>query len=83
MNYWKNDFDTVAEMIDEVMAAFAGSAHEHRAHSNESDSITMTKEGFITGVIRLQRLRNFVHGHAETRREMARERAAERGESDE
>ncbi len=33
-----------------------------------SDSITMTKDGFITGIIRLQRLRNWVEGLAEAHR---------------
>ena len=61
----KNDFDRIAEKIDEIMEALAGNAHEH---IDESDSVTITKDGFIKSVVRIQRLRNWVQGHADTRR---------------
>ena len=51
----ENDYDTIARMIDEALAAFTGNAHE--PSDSKSDSIMMTKDGFITGVVRLQRLR--------------------------
>jgi hypothetical protein len=62
-----NDYDRIAKAIDKALTAFTGNAHEPPRNSN-SDSITMTKDGFITGVIRFQRLRNHVEGLAETHR---------------
>lgn len=59
---YENDYDGIAKSIDEALAAFTGNAHEPR--DSVSDSITMTKDGFITGVIRLQRLRDWVEGLA-------------------
>lgn len=60
-----SDYDTIAYKIDEAIAAFTGNAHEP---CHNSDSITMTKDGFIAGVIRFQRLRDWVEGLAETHR---------------
>ena len=65
--YGLNDYDKIAQRIEEALAAFTGNAHEPPRFS-DSDSITMTKDGFITGVIRLQRLRDWVEGLAETTR---------------
>ena len=62
----ENDFDRIAAEMDKVMQVFAGNAHEP---NDGSDSITITKDGFISGVIRLQRLRNWVAGFAETHRD--------------
>ena len=62
METHENDYDRIAQAIDEAMAAFTGNAHEYRLEG--SDSLTMTKDGFITGVIRLQRLRDWVEGLA-------------------
>ena len=56
-----NDYDGIASAIDKALSAFIGNAHEPPKNNN-SDSITMTKDGFITGVIRLQRLRSWVEG---------------------
>lgn len=53
----ENDYDRIAKGIAEALAAFTGNAHEpHKGN----DSITITKDGFIAGVIRLQRLRDWV-----------------------
>ena len=62
-----NDYDTIAGMIDSALSAFTGNAHEPT--TDGGDSITMTKDGFITGVIRLQRLRHWLEGLAESHRE--------------
>ena len=59
-----NDYDRIAKMLDEALSAFTGNAHEF----SDSDSITMTKDGFIAGVIRCQRLRDYVEGLAEVHR---------------
>lgn len=64
MEPYENDYDRIATGIDEAMAAFTGNAHEYRLPG--SDSLTMTKDGFIAGVIRLQRLRDWVEGLAES-----------------
>jgi hypothetical protein len=60
-----NDYDQIAKDIDSALAAFTGNAHEHFPGG---DSLTMTKDGFITGVIRFQRLRDWVEGLAESHR---------------
>jgi len=60
-----NDYDKVAEAIDNALSAFTGNAHEP-PKGNNSNSITMTKDGFITGVIRFQRLRDWVEGLSKT-----------------
>ncbi len=62
----KNDYDGVAEAIGRALAAFTGNAHE--PSPGGIDAITMTKDGFITGVIRLQRLRDRVEGLAAAHR---------------
>lgn len=64
----ETDLDRIAAAIDKALAAFVGNAHEPGEHRKGSDSITMTKEGFITGVIRFQRLRDWVEGLASTHR---------------
>lgn len=63
----ENDLDSIAKAIDHALAAFTGNAHEP-ARDSSSNSITMTKDGFITGVIRFQRLRDWVEGLAATHR---------------
>ncbi len=62
-----NDFDGIAEDIADALAAFLGNAHEPPADF-ESDSLTITKYGFLAGVIRLQRLFDRVDGLAEAQR---------------
>jgi hypothetical protein len=62
----KNDYDRIAELLDEVLATFVGNTHE----AFHCDSITMTKEGFIRGVVRGQRLRDWVEGLAESHRKV-------------
>jgi len=58
-----NDYDRIAIRIDEALAEFTGNAHAPD-QSNGSDSITMTKNGFISGIVKLQRLRDHVEGLA-------------------
>lgn len=65
-----NDYDGIAEDIADALAVFLGNAHEPR--DPESDSITITKNGFLAGAIRLQRLRDRVHGLAEVHRSACR-----------
>jgi hypothetical protein len=59
-----NDYDEIADTIDEILAIFIGNTHERFV----GDSITMTKDAFIKGVVRLQRLRDYIEGLAETHR---------------
>lgn len=63
-----SDYDRIAKAISDALAAFTGNAHEPPRGSN-SNSITMTKDGFITGVIRFQRLRDWVEGLAKMHRQ--------------
>lgn len=69
---YENDYDRIAKAIDDALAVFLGNAHEP-PKGNESDSITMTKDGFITGVIRFQRLRDWAEGLAASHRAGRRE----------
>lgn len=62
-----NDYDRIAAEIDSALAAFTGNAHEPPLGDN-TDSITMTKTGFVIGVIRFQRLRDWVEGLADSHR---------------
>lgn len=64
-----NDYDGIAEDIADALAAFLGSAHEPPPDF-ESDRLTITKDGFLAGVIRLQRLFDRVDGLAEAHRGM-------------
>jgi hypothetical protein len=61
MDDYENDYDRIARAMDEALGAFTGNAHEYSV----GDSITMTKDGFIAGVIRFQRLRDYVEGLAD------------------
>jgi hypothetical protein len=61
-----NDYDRIAQKIGEALAILVGNAHEPR--NTNIDSITMTKDGFIIGIIRLQRLRDHIEGLAEAHR---------------
>ncbi len=63
----KNDYDRIALAIDKALTAFTGNAHEP-PKNGISDSITMTKNGFITSIIRFQRLRDWVESLAEAHR---------------
>lgn len=54
----ENDFDRIEKGIDQALSEFTRSAHG----TFVGDSLTMTKDGFIRGVIRLQRLRDWVSG---------------------
>lgn len=62
----KNDHDRTAEGIGEVIVLLLGKAHE--PGKNSGDSITITKDGFLAAVIRLQRLKDHVEGLAEAHR---------------
>lgn len=66
MNGEENDYDRIAARIDDALAVFVGNTHE--PSRNGSNSVTMTKDGFITGVVRMQRLRDWVEGLAESHR---------------
>jgi len=62
----ENDLDRIAMAIDNALAEIVGNSHE--PHPSFGDSLTITKDGWIAGVIRLQRLRDYVEGLAQTHR---------------
>ena len=62
----ENDLDRVADQMGEILAVFVGNSHE--PNSSFGDSITITKDGWMAGVIRLQRLRDYVEGLAHAHR---------------
>lgn len=64
MEDYESNYNEIARQIDAALAEFTGNAHEHFNHLD--DSLTMTRDGFIKGVIRFQRLRDWVEGLAET-----------------
>ena len=59
----ENDYERIANEIDRILAMFIGNAHEPGEYN---DSLTMTKDGFIIGIIRCQRLHDWVMGLAIT-----------------
>ena len=63
----ENDYDRIAIKIGEAFAMFVGNAHEPAIGGN-TDSITITKDGFIATAIRLQRLQDWVDGLANAHR---------------
>lgn len=60
----KTDYDRIAEELGSILERFTGNTHEPNEHFG--DSITMTKDGFIGGVVKLQRLRTYVEGLSKT-----------------
>jgi len=62
-----NDYGRIARAIDEALAEFTGNAHAP-TQNDGSDFITMTKNGFISGVVQFQRLRDRVEGLATAHR---------------
>ena len=60
------DYDRIAERMGDVLAELMGNAHEPR--SDSGDSVMITKDGLLCAVIRLQRLRDWVEGLAESYR---------------
>ena len=70
MHEHKNDYDRLAEELRRALAAFAGNMHEppQSVSDGDSDSITITKNGALTGIIRLQRAIDYCHGLAESHR---------------
>lgn len=62
-----NDMDRIAGKITEAVNVLTGSSHEPHG---DSDSITVTKDGWIAAVIQLQRLRDWTSGLGETHRTM-------------
>ena len=67
----ENDLDRIAASIDDCLSEIVGNSHE--PHPTWGDSLTITKDGWIAGVIRLQRLRDYVEGLAQTHRAASRE----------
>lgn len=63
----ENDLDRIAKSIDDALAMFTGNSHE--PHPAFGDSLTITKDGWIAGVIRLQRLRDYIEGLSQTHKE--------------
>jgi hypothetical protein len=61
-----NDFDSMAEGMDEVMRALAGGSYENV----DEGSVEVNKDDWIKAIIRLQRLRNWCAGHAQARRDI-------------
>lgn len=62
----ENDYDRIANEMTKILAGMIGESHEPR--NSTSDSITIRKDGFISTVIRIQRLQDYVSGLAKSRR---------------
>jgi len=63
-----NDFDNIAEMMQSALNELTGEMHPR--WDDKSDSITITKKGALSGIIKMQRAINWCKGHAETRNRM-------------
>ena len=63
----QNDYDRLAAEMRAALSAFTGNMHEP-PRGNESDSVTITKDGALTGIIRLQRAIDWCQGLADSHR---------------
>lgn len=63
-----NDLERISKDISGAVGVLLSNAHEIHA-PYPADYLTITKDGFLTGLIRLQRLREWVDGLAKTHRE--------------
>ena len=63
----ENDFDRVANLVREGLATMLGHMHQPRRWDG-GDSITITKDGALSGIIQLQRAIDYCHGLAESLR---------------
>ena len=70
MNEDENDYDRIESLIQESLQTIIGNSHEPYGNS---DSITITKNGFISGVIKLQRLSDWVKGLSKTHKSIQQE----------
>ncbi len=75
----ENDFDRIANQMQDALNEFIGEMHPQ--WNEKSDSITITKKGAIVGIIKMQRAINWCKGHAATRHAMSHltQRAADGG----
>ena len=58
----ENDFDRIANQMQDALNEFIGEMHPQ--WNEKSDSITITKKGAIVGIIKMQRAINWCKGHA-------------------
>ena len=63
----KNDYDRVADQMESALSLFAGNMHQPRLW-DESNSITITKDGALSGIIQLQRAIIYCRALAESHR---------------
>lgn len=72
----RNDYDRVANEVQEALAILTGNTH---GPLQDTDSVTVTKDGWIRGVVGIQRAANWCRSLADThwryRTEQAHERA--------
>ena len=62
-----NDYDRVARQMQKALATLIGNMHQPRREIN-SNSITITKDGALSGIIQMQRAIDYCHGLAESHR---------------
>lgn len=61
----RNDYDTLAEQMREALKEFSGNYHEPL---EGSDSVTITKDGLLRGINKLQRTIDWCQGLADSHR---------------
>ena len=62
----ENDFDRIADQMQNALNELLGEIHPQ--WDEYSDSITITKEGALIGMVKMQRAINWCKGHCEARR---------------
>lgn len=61
------DLDQIAADIGDILAVLTGNTHAPTP-LDQTDSVTITKNGWIASVVRLQRLRDWAEGLAASHR---------------
>ena len=62
----ENDYDRLAQELRKALAEITGNFHEP---VGDSDSVTITKDGLLRGISKLQRAINWCQGLADIHRE--------------
>lgn len=70
-----NDYDRAAEELQEIQNILLASAHPTFLENPDlaSDSLSITKDGFLVAVVRLQRKIQHLQGLADTHRKQSHE----------
>lgn len=66
MNETETDLDRIAAVIESIVIGLASNTHAPMPEHGHSDSVTVTKNGWITTNVELARLAQWVKGLSKT-----------------